>query len=83
MLLRILAALLRVLQILLFVCVLMTWFPVDRDTRFIRFVRACTEPVVMPVRAVLSKIRFLEKIPFDFSYVVVFLVLELLIRLLR
>ncbi len=79
---RVFAALLRAIQILLFAGVLLTWFPVDRNSRFIRFLHTCTAPLLMPVRALLDKVQFLRNIPFDFSYVVVFLLLELVIRLI-
>lgn len=79
---QVFAALLRAIQILLFAGVLLTWFPVDPDSWFIRIVHTCTAPILMPVRALLSRIRYLRNIPFDFSYVVVFLLLELIIRLI-
>lgn len=79
---QVFAALLRTIQILLFAGMLLTWFPVNPDNRFIRIVHTCTAPILMPVRALLSKIRYLRNIPFDFSYVVVFLLLELIIRLI-
>ena len=79
---QVFAALLRAVQILLFAGVLLTWFPVDSDSRFVRLIHTCTVPILMPVRALLSRIRFLRKIPFDFSYIVVFLLLELIIRLI-
>ncbi len=82
MILRILAAVLRVLQILLFGGILLFWFPMDENSRIVKVVRACTEPLLIPVRALLSKIRFLQKIPFDFSYIVVFLFVELIIQLI-
>ena len=79
---QVFAALLRAIQILLFAGMLLTWFPVNPDSRFIRIVHTCTAPILMSVRALLSKIRYLRNIPFDFSYVVVFLLLELIIRLI-
>lgn len=79
---RVFAALLRAIQILLFAGVLLTWFPVDRNGRFVRMLHTCTAPLLMPVRALLRKVQFLRNIPFDFSYVVVFLLLELVIRLI-
>ena len=82
MILRILAAVLRAYQILLFAGVLLFWFPVDQNSRIVQIVRTCTEPILIPVRALLSKIRFLLKVPFDFSYIVVLLFVELIIRLL-
>ena len=79
---QIFAVLLRAIQVLLFIGVLLAWFPVEPNSRIIRLVHTCTAPILMPVRALLSKIRYLRKIPFDFSYVVLFLLLELVIRLI-
>ena len=82
MILRILAAVLRAYQILLFAGILLFWFPADENSRLVRIIRTCTEPVLIPVRALLSKIRFLQKVPFDFSYAIVLIFVELIIQLI-
>ena len=79
---QIFAALLRVIQALLFCDLLLRWFPTDPNSRFVRFLHTFTTPILMPVRALLDQVKFLRNIPFDFSYVVVFLLLEGIVRLL-
>ena len=79
---QLISALLRILQILLFVDLMLEWFPVDRNSRSVRFMHAVTVPLLMPFRLLLDRIAFLRKIPFDFSYVVAFLLLELIIQLI-
>ena len=81
-LLRILVIILRAYQILLFAGILLLWFPVNENSRLVRLIRICTEPVLIPVRTLLSRIRFLQNVPFDFSYVIVFLFVELIIQLI-
>ena len=82
MILRILVILLCAYQIRLFAGILLFWFPANENGRLVRFIRLCTEPVLIPVRSLLSRIRFLQKVPFDFSYAVVFLFVELIIQLI-
>lgn len=82
MLISLLSALLRILQILLFVDLLLEWFPVDRRSRSVRFMHAITVPLLMPFRALLDRVTFLRNIPFDFSYIAAFLVLELILQLI-
>lgn len=79
---RILVAVLRAYQILLFAGILLFWFPADENSRLVRIIRTFTEPVLIPVRALLSRIRFLQKVPFDFSYAVVLIFVELIIQLI-
>ena len=82
MLVKLISALLRILQILLFVDLLLEWFPVDHNSRSVRRMHAITVPLLMPFRALLDRVQFLRNIPFDFSYLAAFLVLELILQLI-
>lgn len=46
-------------------------------------IRMLTEPVLRPIRFLLSKVPFLEALPIDFSPVVVLLILSFLSRVLQ
>ena len=60
---------------------ILSWFvPPDRP---IMVVLSCiSAPVVLPVRALLSRIPALERLPFDISYLVAFFVLILVMMFL-
>ena len=60
----------------------MAFFPTKRKSLLLSVPYAVTEPVIMPVRGLLFKLRAIERLPFDISPVVVFLLLELLIALI-
>lgn len=65
-------------QLILLARVLMTWLPnLDRSNPLIRFVFNVTEPVLQPIRNVLP-----QNMGLDFSPLIVFLVISLLMRFL-
>ncbi len=72
---------LSVIYIAMLVHGILSWFlPPDRT---IMVVLSCiSAPVVMPVRAVLSRIPALERLPIDLSYLVAFLILVLVMTFL-
>ena len=78
----ILQILLRVLQLLIFARVSLAFFPIDRKSAVVSIPYAFTEPIIMPVRSLLFLIKPLERLPFDISPIVVFLLLELVIALI-
>ena len=67
------------LELLLLARVLLSWFPnIDRSNPIIRFIYDLTEPILRPVRSVLPQTGM-----FDFSPLVVFLVIQVLMMFLR
>jgi len=70
--------LLRLFQALLFARAMLRLFPTENNP-FVRFVTAATEPLLVPVRNVLNKFPVFAHIPFDFSIIIVFIVIELLL----
>lgn len=79
LLLQILGAVLTVFQLILLARVLLSWFPnVDRSNPLIRFVFEVTEPILRPIRDLMPRGMML-----DFSPLIVFLVISVLMRLLR
>lgn len=71
---------LMLFELVLLARVLMSWFPLDRSNQtvdsIVRFIYAVTEPVLKPIR------DLLPPMPIDFSPLIVFLVISLLIRFL-
>ncbi len=74
--------LLRMLQVLLFLRAILSWFPRGGDSALVRFLYMATEPVLMPVRTLLRRIEPLRRVPFDFSFLIVIILVEILLSLL-
>ena len=63
--------------------VLLSWLPVSRDNKAVDLLYAITEPVLSPIRNMLSQSRFLANSMFsmiDFSPIVAFLLIGVLRR---
>ena len=68
----------RIIQALLFLRAVLSWFPKTYTSRVSYILADLTEPVVAPVRKILS--RMVPGGIMDFSFLVTFLVLELCAR---
>ncbi len=80
---RIVVLLLRMLEALLVLRAVLSWFPLQPDNPLRRFAYMTTEPVAGPVRTLLYRLfPRLESFPFDLSFLIVFVIIQLLISLL-
>ncbi len=69
---------LRIFEFVLIARVLISWLPVSRDNKAIDLLYSITEPVLAPIRRMLSQSRFLSNSAFgmiDFSPIVAFLLI--------
>jgi len=73
---------LRFLQIMLFVRAILSWFPIDRGNKLSELIEFFTEPLLMPVRRFLHRVQVLRQLPIDFSTIIVYFILEILITFL-
>lgn len=73
--------LLRVLYFAMFLYAILSWFIAD-DHPIMGILAVVTAPVVVPVRALLSRIPALERLPIDISFLVAFLLLVLVMNAL-
>lgn len=69
----VLARIIDIYTLILFVTVLLSWFPIPQDHPAVRVLRAITEPVLAPVRRVLPAMGGM-----DFSPLVVLILLQFL-----
>ncbi len=69
---------LSLLQILMLIRAVISWLPIDEDSRFVEFIYAATEPVIAPVRALLSRFEGIENSPIDISFFITFMLLSVL-----
>ncbi|HLI15109.1 MAG TPA: YggT family protein [Acidimicrobiales bacterium] len=85
MALRIIVDLLQFYVVVLFVRIVLSWFPIhpwSRLARVVRVLAAVTDPVLAPVRRVLPPLR-VGSMGLDLSPLVVLFALQLVVRLLE
>ena len=68
--------LLRLIEALLVLRAILSWFPLDEANPIQQFLYTLTEPLVAPVRTLLNRLfPALQRSPFDISFLIVFVVL--------
>ena len=83
-LIRALDLLLQIIEIALVIRAVLSWIPsISRDNPFIVLIRQITEPILRPVRAMVEKSSFGRNSMIDISPLIVFLIIEVLRRVLR
>ena len=70
--------LITAVQFLMFARAILSWLPIDEDNPIVNFLYTVTEPVIMPVRAVIEKFGWFEGMPIDMSFFITFLLLSVL-----
>ena len=66
---------LSLLQLLMMIRAVLSWFPIDDSSTIVRFITLVTEPIVYPVRILLDKIPFFANLPIDLSFFVAYMLL--------
>lgn len=74
--------LLYAMQFLMFGRALMSWFFSEEDNKIARFLFMTTEPLVYPIRQILSKIEFFNTVPIDMSFLFAMIILMILTSVL-
>lgn len=64
---------LTVLFLFLFLRAILSWFPMNDDAWFIRFVYTITEPIIIPFRALADHIPLFQGLPVDVGQLFAFL----------
>ncbi len=70
--------LLGLIELAMFLRAILSWFIMDDDNRFMAFLFIVTEPFVLPIRLLLSRIKAIDESPLDISFFVAFLVITVL-----
>lgn len=76
---------LKVFEFTLLARVLISWLPVSRDNKFIDLLYAVTEPVLSPIRNMLSRSALMNSSAFsmmDFSPIVAFILIDVIRNIL-
>ena len=64
----------EVAQYLMLIRAILSWFPNTNDSKFSYFLYEITEPLINPVRKLLSKTRLANSM-IDFSFLITFMIL--------
>ena len=74
---------LRLLQVMLVLRAILSWFPMEQYNPIVRIVYEVTEPLLLPVRMLLYRIfPAMQRFPIDISFLIVFILVEGLLSLL-
>lgn len=69
---------LTILELMMFLRAIMSWFPQVQGNKFHQMMIMLTEPIIMPFRALVNRIPALRGFPLDISFTLAFLVLIML-----
>ena len=70
-------------ELILVIYCVSSWIIRDPFNKFMQTLRVIINPVVEPVRSILSRFAFFRNSPIDFSDLIVFILCSILISLLR
>ncbi len=71
-----------VIEFLMMGRAILSWLPMDDDNPVEEFLYTVTEPVIMPVRAVIDYFGWFQSLPIDMSFLITFILLSILEMLL-
>ena len=74
--------LIAAIQFLMLARAIISWLPFEEDHPLVTFLYSVTEPVIMPVRAVIDRLGLFEGMPIDISFLITFMLLSVLEMLL-
>jgi len=75
--------LLRLLEILIIIRVFLSWIPMRSENQLIRLVYQITEPILSPIRNLLSRSALGRGMMFDFSPIIAILLIYVLESIIR
>ncbi len=71
-----------VIEFLMLGRAILSWIPMDDDNPIENFLYTVTEPVIMPVRAVIDYFGWFQSMPIDMSFFITFILLSIIEMLL-
>ena len=80
--LRTVSGLLGLVQLMMLVRAVMSWVVPGEQSRLTYILEAVTEPFIMPMRRLLSRVRALDRFPIDLSMLATFVALSVIQRIL-
>ena len=79
---RVIQVLIIGLQAAMFLRAILSWFAIDEETPLGAILYCITEPVIMPVRALLDRFGWFEGLPIDMSFLFAYILLSIIGALL-
>lgn len=70
--------LLTAMQFLMMLRAIISWLPVDEDSNLVNFLYAMTEPLIIPIRSLLSHFDGINDLPIDISFFISFMLLSII-----
>lgn len=67
-----------IIEIAILARVIISWIPVNRDSRIIQYLYTITEPILGPIRSLIEKSAFGRNMMFDISPIVAFLLIGII-----
>ena len=67
---------LSAVQMCMLLRAILSWLPFDDNSILVRFTYAVTEPLIIPIRALLERSQTVQMLPIDLSFFVTFLLLS-------
>ncbi len=74
--------LLQIIQYAILIRVIVSWLPFPKDNQFIRLLYQITDPVLMPIRNMIERTSWGRNMMIDFSPIIAFLILGVLINII-
>lgn len=66
----VLRTVLYVINLAMLARAILSWFPLDEDSRFIGILFLLTEPFIFPIRSILDRFETFRNSPIDFSFTI-------------
>lgn len=73
--------LLSAVQLAMLVRAVLSWFVMD-ENKIVNFLYAVTEPFIVPVRLLFEKLNWFQNSPIDFSFMITYLIISIIIIIL-
>lgn len=70
--------LLRIIEGLIMIRIILSWFPIPRDNPLYRILYQLTEPILGPIRNLISKSAIGSNLMLDFSPIVAFILIDVI-----
>ncbi len=72
----------RVIEILIFLRIIFSWLPIQRDNALVQFLYSVTELILAPIRALIARSSIGKNMMFDFSPILAYLLLRFAERII-
>ncbi|MCR4434287.1 MAG: YggT family protein [Clostridiales bacterium] len=73
---------LELIEIAIVIRAVISWFPISGDNAFVKILNQITEPVLSPIRGIINRSSVGRNIVVDFSPIIAFFLIELVIRII-